>query len=90
MAAELPPETALTVTTLFCDGGARWLSFRRRRLGRQFYALRVKAAEAGQIYPRSDTETQHIVLITMIERDPLTDQVVQTGMSRFFDCPHQH
>jgi len=83
------PDTTTLITTLFCDGKVRFLTFRRRGLGIRFYVMRLRQACQGTPYPQAMHPDQHIALITMVERDAHTDTVVRTLNSGFFDCEHE-
>ncbi len=88
-APELPRDrTKTTITTLFCDGSIRSLPFRRRVLSLRFYALRLANAVQGVPIAHHGSPDQHISMLTMVERDAETDQVVRTMHAGFFDCDH--
>ena len=88
-----PRDCHSTVTTIFCDGEVRKVRFHRRRNGLRFYTMRIGQALLGVPYPKHVAERereQHIVMVTLIERDLDSDLVKRTISSGFVDCPHTH
>lgn len=79
----------LTITTMFCDESKREILIRRRSTGIRWYVNRLVEAVTGKGFSTVIPEKQnHIILVTTVERDPETQEVIRTYHSGLFGCPH--
>ncbi len=86
--AEISSESL--ITTVFCDGEVRHLTFRRQLNAAKFFALVMAQAISGRPYPArvGHPHDQHAVLVTLVEKDLDTREVLKTATSGLNICEH--